>query len=237
MPCMCGSEAIAVRGELQQCRACNTRYLGDVILPDRATVENGRVYVKRKDAERKRNEMYRLMDEHPESAAELVQRAKTLRTRLDLPLHSELVGAITGTSIIEHKRGSHLLIPNHYMPPRMWRMWKRREMTALEAYGAAMYVYFTKNQWMIWGGRTNYRVEFVSGSMKVFKFGGECSLRVDQSLCAVLDYCLIEEGRFADVPGVDYELKRTARHHQGKEILSNALRKFARKSRLAGGHD
>ena len=237
MMCICGSEAIAVRKEWTQCRVCSTRYLGEVVLPDRATVENGRVYVKRKDTERKRDEMYRLMAEHPESADELVQRAQALKAKLGLPLHSDSVGAITGTSIIEHKRGSSLLIPNHYMPPRMWRMWKRREMTALEAYGAAMYVYFTRNQWIVWGGRTNYRVEFVSGSMKLFRFGGECTLQVDKSLCQVLDYCLIEEGRFADVPGVDYQLKRTARHRQGKEILSNALRKFARKARLAGGND
>lgn len=237
MPCMCGSEAIVDRKEWSQCRACGIRYVGKVILPDRGTVENGQVYVKRKDTERRRNEMYELMDQHPESADELVQLAKDVKTRLEVPLHSENIGAITGTSIIEHKRGSSLLIPNHYLPPRMWRMWKRREMTALEAYGAAMYVYFTKNQWMIWGGRTNYRVEFVSGSMKLFKFGGECSLQVDQALCAVLDYCLIEEGRFADVPGVDYELQRTARHHQGKEILSTSLRKFARKARIAGGND
>jgi hypothetical protein len=142
-----------------------------------------------------------------------------------------MVGDISGTSTVKSRKGATILIPNHYLPPRMWRMWKRKEIAAIEAYGAAMYVYFVKNQWMLWGGGTNYRVEFVSGG-RSGGVGNYYSLHIKRDIKAVLDYALIEEGKFAETPGVDYELNRTARHHQGKEIIAATLRRFARIAKI-----
>lgn len=172
------------------------------------------------------------MDDNEERRKALV---KVQQSRLRDPM-PHMPDRVTEFTAVRSRKGSKLLLPHNHLPPRCIRMWKKGELTPVEAYIAAMYVYGVRTNFVLWDVGTNFpQHERVQTSVKVRLSPGHTvmSMNLESQVKRVLDHCLIEEGAFIDVPGI-VSAKRVSRHREGKRLFRQALRKFSETSDLPG---
>lgn len=202
-----------------------------ITLPDGSEIHNGLIYSPRKDYSRKRERFYQLFDAHPETATELMVKVQRSRLKDKIP-HKE--DNVVDFDTVRLRRGAKIRIPNNYLPPRCLRMWQKGDLSSIEAYAAAMYVYGVRTNFILWDVGTNFpQHEKVQTSVRVRSSPGRTifAAGIKPRIKMILDYCLIEEGAFINVPGLSSKT-RVKRHREGKRLFRSALRDFSETAHL-----
>lgn len=121
------------------------------------------------------------------------------------------------------------LIPWQYVPKRMMTLYNAGEINKLELYACAMFVYFERNDWLMWSIGSN----FPTG----YKVQTSCTVRdprlervfptheMDVTMMRVLRDVLIAELPFKQVAFRDGN--RITRHRAGKRLFREMLGNFA----------
>lgn len=106
---------------------------------------------------------------------------------------------------------------------------QRGELRRHEVYAAAMFVYFCRNDWLMWSVGTNFpRGYKVQSSVRTHepmleRVFPKCDL--GRNVMTVLEDALIHERSFKDIARDGGA--RITRHRAGKELFRQSLGKFA----------
>lgn len=196
-------------------------------LADHMEVYEGLIYSPMSDYEERRREFYVWIDRFPGSGEEEWLKVQKSRLRDPMP---HMPDRVVRYDVVKNRKGAKLFIPHNYLPPRCIRMWHRGELTPTEVYAASMYVYGVRTDFIVMDVGTNFpQHEKVQSSVKPQSWAGPGRIvdlrRLKPETMSILHYCLIEEGAFLNVPGIE-ATTRTKRHHEGKILFVRALHDF-----------
>lgn len=169
--------------------------------------------------EKRRNRMYELLSQHPESVAELRGRVHRSRVREAMPHKADYEGPTGGK------------IAWKYVSPRVARMYQRKEINGKQLQAAAQYVYLYRLDFMLKAPGTNFpKGEKIMSSMvarapwagKRFPLHNMLKVELD-----VLEAALIFEASFKQLPA-SIGASRITRHRTGRAAFLSALSAFHR---------
>lgn len=128
------------------------------------------------------------------------------------------------------------MINGRYIPPRIAKMAKRRELTRTQIKAAGLFIYFEHHQWLLWATiGTNfprgYKVDTSSAGTRHNRTGQ--SQRKPEGYSILRDL-LVSELPFADVAlRAGYRGSRRTLHREGRHLLGKCLDEFCELTKLA----
>jgi hypothetical protein len=170
--------------------------------------------------EKRRTRMYDLMEKHGESAAELLARVHKSRIREAMPTKAEERFEVGGK------------IAWRYVPPRIAKMYQRREIDIRQLKAASMFVYFYRLGWLLTAPGTNFpqsqKVRVIGFRPRSPWAGSSFPMHlIERRHMSVLEAGLVKELPFKELLE-DAGGARITRHRTGRAALLSALSAFYR---------